>query len=212
MGIHLILTFVLNPKKQHDDHTLISSPFSVSEVLKGAGARPLFPLDRIVEYFGCVNYATNERVINQIKKLSLASNERVYMVVTSAGGPSGSAMGFFDALTSLIRANLTTIGAGDVDSSGMVVFLTGEKRYVTKHTSGLLHPAGGVFENGKRMSAVEVKAILDEYEFKDEQYAEILSSRSRGKITKAEVLALMHAHTTLKPEDFIRYGFADSIL
>lgn len=201
----------MSSEQNHDKH-LISSPFSVSEVLEGAGARPLFPIDRMVEYFGCVNYATNERVINQIKKLCQASAERVYMVVTSAGGPSGSAMSFFDTLTGLLRANLTTIGSGDVDSSGMVVFLTGEKRYVTKHTTGLLHPAGRVFESTKRLTALEMSAMLAEDMLKDEQYAEVLSSRSRGKISKEQVIELMQAHTTLKPEDFIRYGFADSVI
>lgn len=199
-------------KKSHDNPNLISSPLSINEVLQGAAARPLFPLDRIVEYFGCVNYATNERVITEIKKLSLASKQQVYMVVTSAGGPSGSALSFFDTLTTLIRANLTTVGAGDVDSSGMIVFLTGEKRYVTKHTTALLHPAGGSFEPNKRLTALEVKAVLDEYTYKDEQYASVLAERSHGRISKKEVLALMAAHTTLKPEDFVRYGFADAIL
>jgi ATP-dependent protease ClpP protease subunit len=191
----------------------IASPLSISEVLEGAGAKPLFPLEKMVEYFGVVNYATNERVLNNLKLLiQINPLDALYLIVTSAGGPSGTAMSFYDSVRFVLRPILTTIGSGDVDSSAMLIFLTGEKRYVTKHTTALLHRGGRVFENNKRVTSGELAAMMHEDMLKDEQYAGIVAERSRGCLTKERVLELMDANTTLLPKDFITFGLADIIL
>jgi ATP-dependent protease ClpP protease subunit len=191
----------------------VASPLTITEVLEGASAKPLFPIDRMVEYFGVVNYATNERVLNNIKELIRAfPSDTLYMMVTSAGGPSGTAMSFYDAVRHIVRPSLATIGSGDVDSSGLIIFLTGERRYVTRHTTALLHLAGRVFDSGKRMTAVEMEAVLREDRIKDEQYASIVAERSNGRLTKEKVLTLMQNNTTLLPEDFVRFGLADSVI
>lgn len=191
----------------------VASPLTIAEVLEGAGAKPLFPLDKMIEYFGCVNYATNERVLGNLKELIRAfPSEMLYLVVTSAGGPSGTAMSFYDTVRHVLRPSLATIGSGDVDSSGMLIFLTGEKRYVTRHTSALLHRAGRVFDGAKRITSLEIASMAREDSLKDEQYASILAERSRGKLTKQQALKLMDENVTLTPEDFIAFGLADSII
>lgn len=191
----------------------VASPLTIAEVLEGAGAKPLFPLDKMVEYFGIVNYATNERVLNNLKELIAASPaDMLYLVVTSAGGPSGTAMSFYDMVRLVLRPTLTTIGSGDVDSSGLLIFLTGEKRFVTRHTTALLHNGGRVFENNKRVTAGELEAMIHEDRLKDAQYAAIVADRSRGKLKFEEVLAMMEKNTMLTSEDFVRLGLADAVL
>jgi ATP-dependent protease ClpP protease subunit len=202
---------VSNNNHQHDN--LITSPYSITDVLEGAGSRPLFPLERMAEYFGIVNYATNERVLCDLKQLiKKFPSDSLYLTVTSAGGPSGTAMSFYDTVRSVLRPNLVTIGSGDVDSSGLIIFLTGERRFVTKHTTGLLHRAGRVFEGGKWHTGAHLASMANEDTLKDEQYASIVVERSRGLLTLAKVLALMDANTTLTPQDFISYALADGIL
>lgn len=170
-------------------------------------------MDRLLEYFGCVNYATNERVLVGIKALvRKAPQEPVYLVITSAGGPSGSAMGFYDIVRDVIKPKLVTVGAGDVDSSGLIIFLTGDKRFVTTHTTALLHRGGRVFNDDKRITAEEMRSMLREDMLKDDQYAAIVAERSKGKLTKDEVLRMMERSTTLTPQDFVRLGLADAIL
>jgi ATP-dependent Clp protease, protease subunit len=191
----------------------ISSPLSINEVMHGAQSRPKFPMERMIEYFGCVNYATNDRVLQGIKALLKKSpTEPMYLVVTCAGGPSGSAMGFYDTIRTLLKPKLVTVGAGDVDSSGLIIFLAGDKRFVTVHTTALLHRAGRVFNNDKRVTAEEMRAMLREDTLKDDQYASIVADRSRGKLTKLDVLRMMDRSTTLTPQDFVTLGLADAIL
>lgn len=168
---------------------------------------------RSVEYFGIVNYATTERVIEEITDLVLHDpHEEICLSVTCAGGPTGTAMSFYDHMRYILKPRLVTIGSGDVDSSGIIIFLAGEKRFLTKNTTLLLHRAGRVFEGGKRLTASELEAMVREDNLKDYQYASVLSERSNGRLTTERALQLMESNTILTPVEMVSYGLADFIL
>jgi ATP-dependent Clp protease protease subunit len=176
---------------------------------------PLFvpAAGRMIQYFGVVNYATTERVLEEIIGLMQDNpREDIYLSVTSAGGPSGTAMSFYDQVRSILKAPLVTIGSGDVDSSGIIIFLAGERRYITKNTTLLLHRAGRIFDSGKRYTAGEVEAMFREDNLKDYQYASLLSEASSGALSPAAVLSLMDANTIFSPSDLLAYGLCDGIL
>jgi len=168
---------------------------------------------RSIEYFGVVNYATTERVIEEITQLVLEDPyEEICLTVTSAGGPTGTAMSFYDHMRYVLRPPLVTIGSGDVDSSGIIIFLSGEKRYLTKNTTLLLHRAGRMFDAGKRYTASEIEAMFREDNLKDYQYASVLSERSNGRLTTERVLQLMDQNVILTPIEFVSLGLADMVL
>ena len=170
-------------------------------------------VERIVEYLGTVNYATSERILGKIKQLIIESpHEEICMLVTSTGGPTGTAMSFYDSIRYVLKPKLTTIGAGDVDSSGILIFLAGDKRYVTPNTTLLLHLAGRVFDGGTRFTAPEIEAMVREDKLKDFQYASVLAERSLGHLTTEKVLHLMERNTLLTPQELVWWDFADSIL
>lgn len=174
---------------------------------------PDFPPERMLEYLGMVNYATCERVIEEIRELLREDpSGAINLLVTCAGGPSGTAMGFYDTVRSVLKPKLTTIGSGDVDSSGVIIFLAGDTRYVTKNTTLLFHLAGGSFEGSKRYTASEIDAILREYRLKDFQYASIVAERSKGRLTSQQVLSMMEKNTILTSLELVSYGLADAIL
>jgi len=169
---------------------------------------------RSVQYFGVVNYATTERVIEEITRLLVNDPYGdIILSVTSAGGPTGTAMSFYDHMRYVLKAPLITIGSGDVDSSGIIIFLSGEKRYITKNTTLLLHRAGRVFEgDNKRITAAELEAMFREDNLKDFQYASVLAERSNGRLTTEKTLQLMDANTILTPVEMISLGLAHGIL
>lgn len=176
-------------------------------------AAPRFDTTRTVEYFGMVNYATSERVIEEIRGLYEEDpGAEIVLAVTSAGGPTGIVMSFYDHMRYILKPNLTTIGSGDVDSSGIILFLSGDTRYVTKNTTLLLHPAGRNFNENQRYTALEMDAMLREDRLKDFQYASIVSERSNGRLTTEKVLELMDKHTILTPSELVTYGLADQVL
>lgn len=176
-------------------------------------AEPIFARARTVRYVGPVTRAGTERALFQIEKLlDKSPEEEICLFVTSTGGPTGTAMSFFDTIKNILQPRLITIGSGDVDSSGIIIFLTGEKRYVTARTTLLLHPAGRRFDSDARFTVREVEAMLAEDRLKDVQYASVVAHASNGRLTTDEVLALMEKHTVLSPEDLVNYGLAHAIL
>jgi ATP-dependent protease ClpP protease subunit len=172
-----------------------------------------FAPHRMVEYLGSVNYATTERVLGKIKDLlEEAPEEEITMLVTSPGGPTGTAMSFYDTIHSVLRPKLTTVGSGDVDSAGIVLFLAGEKRYVTKNTTLLFHLAGRTFEGGVRFTASEIERMIREDKLKDYQYASLVADRSHGLLNYEQVLTMMERNTILTPVELVSFGLADAVL
>ncbi len=174
---------------------------------------PIFDPRGMMEYFGSVNYATNERVLCDIKEHKAHTPKmELTLVVTSAGGPSGVGFAFYDAVTLILKPRLNTIGSGDVDSSGMLIFLTGEKRYITPHTTVLLHLAGRCFDGGKRFTASEIESMSREDMIKDTQYASVLAASSDGKLSSGEVIDMMRRNCVLTPPELVSFGLAHEIL
>jgi ATP-dependent Clp protease, protease subunit len=121
-------------------------------------------------------------------------------------------MSFYDSMRSVYKPHLNTIGSGDVDSSGVIVFLAGNQRFITPNTTLLLHLAGRTFETPKRLTTPEMESIIKEDKIKDFQYASVIASQSNGKLTVQKVLDLMSANTVLNAQDAVDLGIAHTIL
>jgi ATP-dependent protease ClpP protease subunit len=165
---------------------------------------------RTLRYTAPVTRALNERIVKDIDRLLTKDAEaEIGLFVTSPGGPSGTAMSFYDTVRHLLKPKLVTIGSGDVDSSGIIIFLSGTRRYVSERTTLLFHPAGRIF-GGQRYTTREMQAMLEEDRLKDEQYAQVVADNS--KLSREDVLAMMYEHTVLSPQEALRHGLADAII
>ncbi len=167
--------------------------------------------ERTLYYTGSVTKSLNDRVLRSVGKLLDESNEPIGLLVTSPGGATGCAMSFFDTIKHVLHPDLVTIGSGDVDSSGVIIFLAGTRRYVTTRTTMLLHSAGRTF-GSQRYTTREMKAMLAEDRLKDLQYAGVLAEGSRGKLTRASVLSMMERGVVLTPTQMLAFGLADFVL
>ncbi len=168
--------------------------------------------ERTVEWLGGVTYTNLERVLGRIKALlTEAHGEEIHLMVNSYGGATGIAMSFYDAVRWL-KVRLTTIGSGDVDSSGIIVFLAGERRYLTRNTTMLFHLAGRTFECEKRFSTADMQAMLQEDKLKDYQYACVVSDGTNGRYTPEKILEMMSKSTILTAEEAVQMGLAHKVL
>lgn len=182
-------------------------------------AHPVVPVNlvanhaRMVEWFGGVSYENLERVTQEIKRLMVHDPaEEIQLLVNSFGGATGIGMSFYDTMTTLIKPNLVTVGSGDVDSSGIIVFLTGRRRFLTKNTTLLLHLAGRTLDQPKRYSSGDFENMLREDKLKDYQYACVVSDATNGMHSPEKVLALMEKDTILSAEEALAMGLAHRIL
>lgn len=174
---------------------------------------PRFKTSRTLQWIGGVNGNILADITDKIQSLIQENPEEpINLVVTSHGGPTGIGMSFYDTIRSVYRPKLRTIGSGDVDSSGIIVFLTGDERYITPNTTLLLHLAGRIFDTAKRFTTPEMESIVKEDKLKDFQYASVIADRSGGKLTPQKVLGLMANNTVLTATEAVEYGIAHKIL
>jgi ATP-dependent Clp protease, protease subunit len=168
---------------------------------------------RTIQWIGGVSGAILADITEQIQALILDNpSEAINLVVTSHGGPTGIGMSFYDSMRSVYKPTLNTIGSGDVDSSGIIVFLAGQQRFITPNTTLLLHLAGRTFETPKRLTTPEMESIIKEDKIKDFQYASVIADRSNGKLTVQKVLDLMAANTVITAREAVEFGIAHTIL
>lgn len=169
--------------------------------------------NHIIEWLGGVSYENLQKILTQVKEHMVENaEEELTMLVNSYGGTTGIGMSFYDAVHSWLKPRLTTIGSGDVDSSGIIVFLAGEKRYLTKNTTLLFHLAGRTFGMEKRFSTLDLENILKEDKLKDYQYACVVSDATLGKFSPEKILELMTHNTVLTAEEAVNMGLAHKVL
>ncbi len=170
-------------------------------------------IERTVEWIGGVSQERLYHALSQIKSLVKSSPSKpITMIITSPGGPTGVAMSFFDTVNKIFKAKLHTIGSGDVDSSGVILLMAGEKRSLTSNTTILLHMAGRRFDSSIRYTTSEMSSMLEEDHLKDHQYASIIAEKSEGKLVKDEVLDMMKKGTILDAQTALELGLVHEII
>lgn len=175
--------------------------------------RHAFAPERTIHWMGAVNQGNFLDVMDDIRELIASGHGKpINLVVTSAGGPTGVAMSFYDSINKIYRPVLQTVGSGDVDSAGVIVFLAGTKRYVTSNTTMLLHMAGRTFEGGKRYTVADMEAMVKEDKLKDFQYASVIAENSNGRLTVQKVLDMMAGNTILTSYEALELGLAHYVL
>ncbi len=168
---------------------------------------------RTTEWLGGVNHDNLRAALGSIKELlAQDAQEEISLIINSHGGATGIAMSFYDTVRSLLKPRLTTIGSGDVDSSGIIIFLAGEKRFLTRNTTLLFHLAGRTFGTEKRFSTADLEDILKEDKLKDYQYACVVSDATGGRSTPEKVLEMMSKNTVLTAEEAVNLGLAHKVL
>ncbi len=150
--------------------------------------------------------------LGECKRLLAESAEPVSLLVNSHGGPTGIAMSFYDTVRTVLPVDLTTIGTGDVDSSGIIIFLAGRRRYLTKNTTLLFHLAGRTFGTDRRFSTADLEDMLKEDKLKDYQYACVVSDATGGRSTPEKILDMMAKTTVLTAEEAVSLGLAHGVL
>lgn len=169
--------------------------------------------ERTIEWLGGITYANLERILAGIKELMRENAEReIHLLVSSYGGATGIGMSFYDAVKTWLKPKLYTVGSGDVDSSGIIVFLAGEKRFLTPNTTLLLHLCGRTFDRDKRFSTADIQNMLKEDRLKDLQYANVVSDATGGRYSPEKILKLMERNTLLTAEEAVNMGLAHKIL
>lgn len=112
-----------------------------------------------------------------LEEANIAEPEPIILFIHSYGGDLDQSQ-FFCDLVETSHIPVITVAAGVAMSAGLLIFLSGKKRYAFKHSQLLIHQGSAAFSG----TAEEIKSAQESYERKlDKMERYILSHTSIDK-------------------------------
>ena len=131
-----------------------------------------------VSYVGKVQPSGIDALLALCTELAQGGTESVYLTLSTPGGSVSPTIAAYNLLRGF-PFRLTTHNVGSVDSMGNVLFLAGEERYASPHTSFMFHGVGFSVGNRARFEMKNLREKIDSVESDQRKIAGILCERTR---------------------------------
>lgn len=115
------------------------------------------PQTAYVSFSAEINVNTTETLIAAMAQLVNQKIRDVHLLLSTPGGNVMNGMNLYNVLRGL-PIHLTTHNVGNVDSIGSAIFLAGEKRYASQHSTFMFH---GVSFQGQGSFSFDQKTLLE---------------------------------------------------
>jgi len=102
-----------------------------------------------VSFSAEINANTTEAMLALMANCANQGVPEVYLLLSTPGGVVMNGLNLYNMLRAM-PFRLTTHNVGNVDSIGNAVFLAGERRYASRHSTIMFHGAGFDFPQGMR--------------------------------------------------------------
>lgn len=142
--------------------------------------------------------------LNQDEK-DVENPEPIQLWIHCYGGDLDQAM-FFCDLVRASRIPIITVATGVAMSAGLLIFLSGERRYAFRHSQFLIHQGSAEMSG----TASQIKNAQENYERQLSQMQEYILDRT--KITKAQLKKKKDEDWYVLGDDIEKYGIADKIV
>ncbi|MDB5258983.1 MAG: ATP-dependent Clp protease proteolytic subunit [Candidatus Taylorbacteria bacterium] len=168
-------------------------------------------MSRIITWIGDVTFERTDKTLEKIRELmGKDPKKQIDMYVMCLGGAACYAHGFYDTIR-LLKPNLVTIAAGNISSAGVLIWLVGTQRYITRHTTCLFHQVAKRYED-EAMTETDIgteKALLKS---ERRNYNDIVASESCGSLGKKQVFEMCRHQRVFGPRDLLKHGLAHKII
>jgi ATP-dependent protease ClpP protease subunit len=134
--------------------------------------------------------------------------ETVHLALSSSGGSVTPTIAAYNLLRGL-PFRLTTHNVGSVDSMGNVLFLAGDERYASPHTSFMFHGVGFSVGNATRFEMKNLREKIDSVEADQRKIAGIL--RERTQLAPGQIEELFREAVTRDGRYALDHGIVHGI-
>lgn len=149
---------------------------------------------------GALMQATDQALAQGIKKLTL--------LISTPGGDVFQGLSAYNYLRGL-PIEVDTHNFGSVDSIGVVLFCAGKRRLSVPHARFLIHPVSMNFQGNASLEEQQLQEKLNSLRIDTENIARVIGDTVEK--TKEDVVAAMHARTTLNPQQALEWKLATEI-
>jgi ATP-dependent protease ClpP protease subunit len=133
------------------------------------------------------------------------------MMISSGGGNVVAAFGAYNELKGM-PIEIHTINTGATDSSALMIFMAGKKRYATPKSAFLFHQMTWTFQSKDDLPLSVLADAARWLKVYQDMMAETIADGTAGKLTKERVTEMMMAGTTLTPQEARECGLVHDIV
>ena len=156
-----------------------------------------------------VNSATMTELVCDIMYLDrVAPGEEITLYINSPCGSVVDGLALYDFLK-MVKSPIKTVVIGTAASMGAILFLSGDRRCITRHGRILLHDPS-ITLGDQPTKALSIKETLDDIMKVREELAKIISQRT-GKPLRS-VYAKTKTDSWFTAEEALEFGIATEIL
>lgn len=121
-----------------------------------------------------------------------------------------SGFAFYDYVRSIKKIHLTSVGLGEIKSMGVIVFLTGTRRWITPKTLFIFHQGFQPYKGSPNISLHELRNDLETLEREERYYASIVAEAT-GR-TPDETIQWSEEGRVFTAEKAVKFGLAHKIV
>ena len=152
--------------------------------------------------------ATTETLIAAMAQCAGQGVSEVYLMLSTPGGAVMNGLNLYNVLRAM-PFRLTTHNVGNVDSIGNAIFLAGDQRFASPHSTFMFHGVGFEAPAGARLEEKFLRERLDAIIADQKRIGSILEERT--KLTKEAIASLFLEATTKDSAYAASVGIVDEV-
>lgn len=142
-----------------------------------------------VSFSAEISAATTESLLAVMAQCANQGVAEVYLLLSTPGGSVMNGMNLYNVLRAM-PFKLTTHNVGNVDSIGNAVFLSGETRYASPHSTFMFHGVGFGVSEGERLEEKLLRERLDGILADQKRIGSVIEERTELKTEQVKGLFL----------------------
>jgi ATP-dependent Clp protease, protease subunit len=162
----------------------------------------------VIKFFAPVNEQTIQKLIAAVDDKVSAGATELTLLISTSGGSVFYGLSAYNYLKGL-PLKLTTHNFGSVDSIGVPLYSSGDRRLCAPQARFLLHPVTMTFPNGGSYEELQLLEKIKSMRVDMDNFARVVAANT-GK-TERQILAAMRSRTSLDPENARAWGLVHEI-
>ena len=146
-----------------------------------------------------------QKIVEQMLQQGLTS---LHLLLSTPGGSVHDGISIYNFLKGL-PIEVNTYNFGSVDSIGVVLFCSGINRYSVLHARFLLHPVSMQVIGNQVFDEPSIAERLNSLKADQSNIAKVIASTINKSVE--DVQKLIHARTTLEPDEALKKGLVTEI-
>ena len=161
-----------------------------------------------IKLYAQINQQTSIQLQKIVEQMLQQGLTNLHLLLSTPGGSVHDGISIYNFLKG-IPIEVNTYNFGSVDSIGVVIFCSGINRYSVPHARFLLHPVSMQVIGNQIFDEPSIAERLNSLKADQSNIAKVIAFTINRPVE--EVQGLIHARTTLEPEDASGIGLVTEI-